>query len=306
MSSAKELVGWMKAAGEPSRIRLLALCSERDLSVTDLARALRQSGPRVSRHLKILCGAGLLERVRQGQWVHYQLPRDEAAVKFVRGILAQLDRNETVLVKDRQQARMADSGTSASTSLATAGSRLGRSMRSFIESNKSADRAESAIVIGARHAELLEAGAAVAGECVAVMPSRRAAQAARSFIDDHQLRCRTLISTPTDALEKSGPHDAVIIEHLNAPADALPPLLAAAKSAVRADGRVVLFAPYEALEGARGRVVEHPLARVRRLLSEAGLSCLQLSPIEADGEHVLAAVGVRAATGSAAAPASVA
>src|SRR3569833_2948672 len=105
MSSASELVAWMKAAGEPSRLRLLALCCERDLSVTDLGLVLRQSGPRVSRHLKILCAAGLLERVRQGQWVHYQLSRNEAATQFVRGLLAQLNREDAVFVRDRQHAR---------------------------------------------------------------------------------------------------------------------------------------------------------------------------------------------------------
>jgi hypothetical protein len=38
--------------------------------------------------------------------------------------------------------------------------------------------------------------------------------------------------------------------------------------------------------------VEHPLARLRRLLGEAGLTCERMSPIEADGQHVLAAVAV--------------
>ncbi len=55
-------------------------------------------------------------------------------------------------------------------------------------------------------------------------------------------------------------------------------------------GRMWIFERYELLEGSRGRVVEHPLARLRRLLGEAGFSCERLSPVEADGEHVLAAV----------------
>ncbi|HUE49406.1 MAG TPA: ArsR family transcriptional regulator, partial [Steroidobacteraceae bacterium] len=58
------LVRWLRAAGEPSRLRLLALCAEGALSVSDLAHALKQSEPRVSRHLKILCEAGLLVRLR--------------------------------------------------------------------------------------------------------------------------------------------------------------------------------------------------------------------------------------------------
>ena len=51
-----------------------------------------------------------------------------------------------------------------------------------------------------------------------------------------------------------------------------------------------IFEPYEALEVSRERIVEHPLARLRRLLGTAGLACERLSPVEADGEHVLAAL----------------
>jgi len=60
-----------------------------------------------------------------------------------------------------------------------------------------------------------------------------------------------------------------------------------------------LFEPYDALEGSRDRVVEHPLARLRRLLGTAGLRCEKLSPIEADGAHVLAAVARPVAAGPA-------
>ena len=60
-------------------------------------------------------------------------------------------------------------------------------------------------------------------------------------------------------------------------------------TAAAAGARLWIFQRYESLEGARERVVEHPRARLRRLLDEAGLVCERLSPIEADGEHVLAA-----------------
>ncbi len=66
----------------------------------------------------------------------------------------------------------------------------------------------------------------------------------------------------------------------------------------RPAGRLWLFERYESLEIARDRakdkVVEHPLARLRRSLSDVGLSCERLSPIEADDEHVLAAVAASA------------
>jgi hypothetical protein len=67
-------------------------------------------------------------------------------------------------------------------------------------------------------------------------------------------------------------------------------MLNTAKRALTPGGKLWLFERYESLEAPRDRVVEHPIARVRRLLSESGLACERLSPIEADGEHVLAAV----------------
>src|ERR1700689_1442128 len=86
------LMKWLRAAGEARRLRLLILCSGSALSVCDLAQALQKSEPRVSRHLKILCEAGLIERLRQGQWVHYRVADDPAAASFVRGLLAPADR----------------------------------------------------------------------------------------------------------------------------------------------------------------------------------------------------------------------
>src|SRR3974390_1129058 len=107
MSSPSALVKWLRAAGEPSRLRLLSLCAEATLSVSDMAQALKQSEPRVSRHLKILCESGLIERLRQGQWVHYRLATSPEASSFVRGLLAQLDRRDAQLVRDATSARTA-------------------------------------------------------------------------------------------------------------------------------------------------------------------------------------------------------
>src|SRR5579863_10694989 len=103
-SGSEQLVGWLRAAGEPSRLRLLALCGRREWSVSDLAEALRQSEARVSRHLRILCEAGLLERLRQGQWVHYRVTRDAAAATFVQGVLGQVNRGDPVFGRDQERA----------------------------------------------------------------------------------------------------------------------------------------------------------------------------------------------------------
>lgn len=66
------LVSMLRAAGDPTRLRLLLLLLEAELTVSELTQILGQSQPRVSRHLKLLCDAGLLERFKEGTWVFYR------------------------------------------------------------------------------------------------------------------------------------------------------------------------------------------------------------------------------------------
>lgn len=76
----EELLSGLRAAAEPTRLRLLVLCAENELTVTELTTILGQSQPRVSRHLKLLCEGGLLERFREGNWVFYRLARGGKSV----------------------------------------------------------------------------------------------------------------------------------------------------------------------------------------------------------------------------------
>ena len=58
----------LEAAGEITRLRLLALLADAELTVSELMTILGQSQPRISRHLKLLVEAGLLDRHREGAW----------------------------------------------------------------------------------------------------------------------------------------------------------------------------------------------------------------------------------------------
>ncbi|MGQ7792525.1 ArsR/SmtB family transcription factor [Faunimonas sp. B44] len=100
-STVVRLVDQLKAAGEPSRLRLLALLAEGERTVKDLTDILGQSQPRVSRHLKILADAGLVARNPEGSWVYYRLAEDEAEV--ARALLGGLDRSDPTLRRDRDR-----------------------------------------------------------------------------------------------------------------------------------------------------------------------------------------------------------
>ncbi len=104
---AGQAVEVLRAAGEPSRLRILALLAREELAVLELCRVLDQSQPRVSRHLKLLAEAGLVERFPDGAWVFYRLtgPGQGSGKggELVAEVLARIDPDDPVLQRDRQQ-----------------------------------------------------------------------------------------------------------------------------------------------------------------------------------------------------------
>lgn len=91
----------LRAAAEETRLRILALLAESELSVSDLTDILGQSQPRISRHLKLLVEAGLVERHREGAWAFFRLADHSPAAKIVRPVLDGLDRADDRLADDR-------------------------------------------------------------------------------------------------------------------------------------------------------------------------------------------------------------
>ena len=63
----------LRALAESTRLRIVLLLAERELTVKDLTLILGQSQPRISRHLKLLYEAGVIERYREGSWVYFRL-----------------------------------------------------------------------------------------------------------------------------------------------------------------------------------------------------------------------------------------
>src|SRR5579864_4824982 len=67
------LVGALRAVAEPTRLRLVALLSRAELTVTEVCQVIGQSQPRTSRHLRLLVDAEILERTPEGAFVFYRL-----------------------------------------------------------------------------------------------------------------------------------------------------------------------------------------------------------------------------------------
>ncbi len=102
-ASMDELLAALRAVAETTRLRLLVLCARGELTVSELAQILGQSQPRVSRHLKLLCDAGLLDRFREGSWVFYRLSADSAASALSRHLVAACGTADETLALDLQR-----------------------------------------------------------------------------------------------------------------------------------------------------------------------------------------------------------
>ena len=95
----------LRAAAEGTRLRILALLTQAELTVSDLTEILRQSQPRISRHLKLLSEAGLIERHREGAWAFFRVADQEGGAEMVRLLSEYLDPDDPVLSARPRKAR---------------------------------------------------------------------------------------------------------------------------------------------------------------------------------------------------------
>lgn len=98
-----DLVEALRSIGEPTRLRVLALLAHGELAVGELVQILGMSQPRLSRHMKFLTSAGLVERMPEGAWVFYRLPARGEARELINAVLAFLPEDQPEYVRDRQR-----------------------------------------------------------------------------------------------------------------------------------------------------------------------------------------------------------
>jgi len=99
----ERLLTALNAAADPTRLRLLALAARGAFCVNDFCDILGQSQPRLSRHLKLLCDSGLLERAREGANAWFVLAQGDTGA-LARDILRRTDPEDPILAADRRGA----------------------------------------------------------------------------------------------------------------------------------------------------------------------------------------------------------
>lgn len=103
MADLETILGGLKAAADPTRLRLLAVCAQGEWTVSELVQVLGQSQPRISRHLKLLAESGLLERFREGSWVFYRRAQAGAGGRLAQLLSRALPQDDPQLDLDRRR-----------------------------------------------------------------------------------------------------------------------------------------------------------------------------------------------------------
>ncbi len=97
------LVTALRAISEPTRLRILSLLSRGELTVSELVNVLGQSQPRVSRHIKLLASAGIVERLPEGTWVFYRLADQGLGQQVAQSVISLFSKQEQVLARDLER-----------------------------------------------------------------------------------------------------------------------------------------------------------------------------------------------------------
>lgn len=297
--SLDTLLAGLRAAGEETRLRLLALLASNDLTVSDMTAILGQSQPRISRHLKLLHEAGLIERYREGAYVFYALVREGRASALGNAILDLLARDDQQLTRDRSRldaARAARDAVAQSyfRSVAANWDRI-RSLHVAEDEVEAAIRAAigsqavgAHLDIGTGTGRLLELLAPQASRSVGVDLSHDMLAVARANLDrlPHrhvQLRPGDVYALPFDRASFDLVTIHQVLHYLEEPARAL----AEAARVLKPGGRllVVDFAPHE-LEFLRAEHAHRRLGfnteQMGRWLADAGLTLLDTRHLNAD------------------------
>lgn len=283
----------LRAAAEPSRLRLLAILARGEFSVSELTEILGQSQPRVSRHLKLLDDSGLLERFREQHWIYYRVPVDTDGGRLARLVLEHLDADDPVIAGDHERVRrvLATRGGRGAVGEGVAAERTAGELVPQVAAELGERAVDSLLYFGQEPDAVVAGLGARARRIVGMNASRHAVQRARAVLHATGLNHCVLKQGELHALpQPARSFDVVLIDRVLAGAERPADGLREAARVLRPGGRIVLVEDFDALE--RRTPDANPLALLRGWLADAGLACHRLRPFDVSGAHLLLAAAV--------------
>lgn len=302
MPSFLAAVSALRAAAEPTRLRLLALLARAELTVGEICDVIGQSQPRVSRHLKLLCDADLLDRFREQLWVYYRVPASGAARDTVAQLLALVDENDDVVRRDRRRMEevIAERGRRAADELAgERGGETSEVIDATVLEELATEPIGALLDVGTGSGHILKLLGAKATRAVGIDISSDALRVARTKVHSAGLsHCELQRGDMYDLPFAAPLFDTAVAERVLAGAER--PVLALAEicRTLKHGGRAIVIEDFDALIAAS---TANPIATLREWFAKAGLEISRVRPVDTEAGHLLLAIGRRVAHSTAAA-----
>lgn len=289
-----ELLRRLRAAAEPTRLRMLAVCATGELTVSEICAVLEQSQPRVSRHLRVLCDAGLVVRFREEHCIYYRTPVRGPSAQGVRELLAGLDARDPVMARDRARAvevRAQRAAVAAAHMRAASGSEDFAGLREALLEELGTDSIGELLDIGTGTGRILRWLAPRATQAIGVDLASDALRIARTSVHtaglSHcELRRGDMYALPFAACA----FNTIAMDRLLADAARPAAVLEEAARLLKPGGRLIVIEDFDRLESSS---VRNPLATLREWLRHADIECERLRPVDAGNQHLLLTLGRR-------------
>ncbi|MDY0065247.1 MAG: metalloregulator ArsR/SmtB family transcription factor [Steroidobacteraceae bacterium] len=302
MSSFLATVSALRAAGEPTRLRLLVLLARAELTVGELCEIVGQSQPRVSRHLKVLTDAGLSDRFREQHWVYYRAPTDPAARQVVEQLLKLVEEDDDVLRRDlRRMAQVIDERARRATGDAphvqTAVADL-EVLDATVLGELENEPIGALLDVGTGAGHLLGLLGPQATRAVGVDISSDALRVARTNLHGAGLsHCELQRGDMYDLPFAAPMFDTTTVDRVLAGAERPAAALREIARTLRPGGRLVIIEDFDALS----ELSDNPIATVKKWIAAAGFECTRVRPLDAGAAHLLITLARRAERTTAAA-----
>jgi ubiquinone/menaquinone biosynthesis C-methylase UbiE/DNA-binding HxlR family transcriptional regulator len=257
--SMTDILSAFKAVADGSRLRMLVLLAQAELAVTDLTHLLRQSQPRVSRHLKVLTDAGLIERHKEGAWVFYRLASAGAAGEVAHALSALAQRDSSDIARDAERlAELMRERAAAADAYFATNAASWDALRSMHVSEAEVERAMMAALISRKPKSLLDIGTGT-GRVLEVMAphiergmgidvSREMLNMARVKLEQKQIgHCQVRQGDMYDLPKDAGGFDAITFHQVLHYADDPRAAVMEAAKVLSPRGRILVvdFAPHD-------------------------------------------------------------
>lgn len=270
----------LRAVADPIRYRLLALCSRGQMSVGELVMILGQSQPSISRHLRILANAGLIERYRDGKFMYYRVPDKGTSTGIVRTLLSLTAADDPQLTRDADAvARITEAMVPRSV---FAERQFNRAVLSL-----AAQRSVGALLdVGMGNARIMKLLASSASRLVGVDNDRTARTAARRSLAAAGLaNCSVLAGDMYQLPFDHAEFRTVVMDEVLLNSDAPGPALTEAARTLEPNGRLLIFERFQNSD---------PLStaeeKIRAWLADTGLNDVSFEQVSsADVSWLLAA-----------------